>query len=252
MDASIPAVALDPSRYPTRQKSSAPTLGEQILGVYTEPGALFRRLAIAPAWGHALWVMIVFGWILMSVWGWRVDVDALQRPILEQNAQLTASQIDQTIAVSSRFILPIGIASVMIRNLLAVLGLGLVFWVFALGTSSMSSSRKPTFLHAISAATVPNLIVVPYTVMATVMCATTHVGARIPERLAPSGLAYYLRPDDPRMYALTAQVDPFVAAYFVMIFLALRHTMRMTRNEAAMGTALAVFLTVAWKVYFWV
>jgi len=249
VDASIPAVALEPSGFPTRQKSPAPTLWEQILGVYTEPVALFRRLAVAPAWGHALWVMIVFGWILMSVWGWRVDVDALQRPILEQNAQLTATQIDQTIAVSSRFILPIGIVSVMIRNLLAVLGLGLVFWVFALSTTS---SRKSTFLHAMSAATVPNLIFVPYTVMATVMCATTHVGARIPERLAPSGLAYYLRPDEPRVYALAAQVDPFLAAYFVMIFLALRHTMRMTRSQAVMGTALAVFLTVAWKVYFWV
>lgn len=245
----MPAVALQRPDYVGPRKSKAPTLWEQVVGVYTEPGALFRSLAVTPAWGHALWMTIVFGWIMMTFWGLKVDIDALQRPILEQNAQLSANQIDQAIAVSSRFILPMSIASVTIRSLLAVLGLGLVFWLFALSTAP---ANKPGFLHALSAATVPNLIFVPYTLMVTVMCIYKPVGARIPERLAPSGLAYYIRPEDPRLYALAAQIDPFAAAYFVMIFLALRHTMRMKRHEAAACTALAVFLTVAWKAYFWV
>jgi hypothetical protein len=249
VDTSMPAITLERSDYALPPKPSAPTLADQLLGIYTDPNPLFRRLAVTPSWGPALCVMIVFGWIMMTFWALKVDVDALQRPVLEQNAQLTASQIDQAIAVSSRFFLPMAIVSVVIRNLLAVLGLGLVFWLFAQATGHRT---KPTFRHAVSAATVPNLIFVPYTLMVTVICMFKDVGARIPERLAPSGLAYYTRPEEPRLYALAAQIDPFVAAYFVMIFLALRHTLRLKAGEAAGCTGLAVFLTVAWKVYFWV
>jgi hypothetical protein len=251
MEASTSAVAAQRSGFEGSPRgSNAVTLWQQAAGIYTEPIALFQRLAVAPAWGQALWVMIVAGWIMMTCWGLAVDVDALQRPILEQStAHLSASQIDQAIAVSSRFMVPMGIVSVVIRNLLAVLSLGLVFWLFAWTTEQ---SSKSSFLHAVSAATVPNLAFVPYTVMVTIVCLSRHVGARIPERLAPSGLAYYIRPENPQLYALSAQLDPFVIAYFAMIFLALRHTMRMKNSDAAMGTALAVLLTTGWKVYFWV
>jgi hypothetical protein len=253
VEASIPAVALqrpgDERHDATLRKSKAPTVWEQLVGIYTEPSALFQRLAKTPTWGEALWIMIVVGWFMMTFWGLKVDVDALQRPILERNTQISASQIDQAIEVSRRFILPMGFFSVIIRNLLGVLSLGLVFWLFAMSTEE---SIKPSYLHAVSAATVPNLICVPYTLMISVVCMSKTVGAQIPERLAPSGLAYYIRPENPRLYALAAQLDPFVIAYFIMVFLALRHTMRLKSSEAAMCTALAVFLVIGWKVYFWV
>ncbi len=230
-------------------KAKAPRLGEQLAGVFGDPAALFRKLARTPRWGHALWLVIVAGCVMMAFWGSKVDVDALQRPVLQQNPQLSAQQIDQAIEVSRRFIIPMGFFAVMIRNLLGVLSLGLVFWLFALSTEA---ARKPSFLHAVSAATVPNLVLLPYTLMIGVVCLAKPIGGQIPERLAPSGLAYYLRPENPRLYALLAQLDPFVVAYFAMLFLALRHTLGMKPREAAMGTTLAVLLTVGWKVYFWV
>lgn len=232
-----------------RPRPQAPTLGEQLIGIYTAPTALFRRLGVTPRWGQAFWTMLAVGWFMMVLWAMRVDVEALQRPILEQNSQLSTSQINQAIAVSSRFILPMSIVSIVIRSLLGVLGLGMVFWLFALSTGE---AKKPSFLHAMSAATVPNLVVLPYTLMIGIVCLSKEVGAQIPERLAPSGLAYYLRPENPRWYGLLAQVDVFLIAYFVMIYLALRHTMRMKASDATVGTILAVALTVAWKVYFWV
>lgn len=250
LEASLPAIVPPVhGREETRRKPKAPTVWEQLFGVFTEPAALFRRLGDTPRWGQALWIMIAAGALMMTLWGRAVDVDALQRPILEQNAQLSTAQIDQAIAISGRFIIPMSLVSVTIRNLMAVLALGLVLWLFAAATDR---ATKPSFLHAVSAATVPNLILVPYTLMIAAVCTLKPVGGQIPERLAPSGLAYYIRPENPKLYGFLAQFDPFVIAYYALLFLALRHTMRMKRGEAALGTAIAVLLTTAWKVYFWV
>ena len=233
----------------TPRTSKGPALWEQLLGICTEPTVLFQRLAKSPRWGQALWVMLVVGWVMIGFWASKVDVDALQRPLLEQNSQFTAAQIDQALVVSRRFILPIALFSILLRSLFGVLALGLVFWLFALSTEG---STKPSFLHAVSAATVPNLVLVPYMLMIGVICLSKRVGAQIPERLAPSGLAYYIRPENPKLYALCAQLDPFVIAYYLMIFLAVRHTMRLKGGDAAVCAGLAVLLTVGWKVYFWV
>jgi hypothetical protein len=242
------AVAHQPGQEASRGSSQAPTLFEQVLGVFTAPTALFQRLAKTPRWGQALSVMIVSGWFMMTFWGLKVDVDSLQRPILEQNAQLSASQIEQAIAVSSRFIIPMGIFSVVIRTLFAVLALGMVFWLYSLSTNQ---PKKPSFLHALSAATVPNLVRVPYLLMISIVAMMRPVGGQIPERLAPSGLAYYLRPDNPKLYALAAQVDPFIIGYFALVYVALRHTMGMKRGDAVACTLLAAVLILGWKVYFW-
>lgn len=245
IDASIAGVAVP--REETRRK--APTIWEQFAGVFTEPSKLFQRLGDAPRWGQALWLIIAVGWVMMLVWGTKVDVDALQRPILEQNTQVTASQIDQAIEISRRFIVPMALVSLMIRNLLAVLSLGLVFWLYGATTAE---SRKPSYLHAVSAATVPNLVLIPYTVMIGIVCLMKPIGGQIPERLAPSGLAYYLHPQSAKLYGFLAQFDPFVIAYYAMLYLAVRYTMRLKRGDALLCTVLAVVLTTAWKVYFWV
>lgn len=249
IEAVLPGLAPQEHREEPRRTPQAPSVWEQLLGVFTEPGTLFRRLGDRPRWGQALWVVIVAGWVMMTLWGLKVDVDALQRPILEKNAQLSAAQLDQAIAISGRFIIPMSIVSVVIRNLMAVLGLGIVFFLFAYAVDRV---KKPSFLHAVSAATVPNLVLIPYTLMIAAVCIAKPVGGRIPERMAPSGLAYYLRPENSKIYALLAQCDPFILAYYALLFVALRHTMRMKQKDAVLGTVLAVALTVAWKVYFWV
>src|SRR3954454_22953985 len=222
---------------PNGPRETAPSIFEQIAGVFTEPAVLFRRLAGNPRWGQALWVMILVGCLMMTFWALKVDVDAMQRPLLERNGQLSASQIEQTIDVSRRFILPMSFASVMVRNLFGVLGTALVFWLFAF---FIAEKEKPSFLHAVSASSVPNLILAPYMLMIGVVCMMKPFGGSIPERVAPSGLAYYLRPENPKIYGLLAQLDPFIIGYYVMLFLAVRYTMRLKPRHAAMCTALAV------------
>jgi hypothetical protein len=248
IEASMPAVVLEGSVAAPR-KASAPTVWEQLGGVYTEPVALFQRLADRPRWGQALMMVICTAWIMMAFWALKVDVDAVQRPILEANGQLSAAQIEQTIALSSRFILPMTIFTVVVRNFSAIVGLGLIFWLCSL---LLDRARKVTFLQALSASSVPNLALLPYMLMVTVVCMARPIGGKIPERLAPSGLAYYLRPENPKLYGFLAQVDPFIIGYFALLYVAVRHTMRMKTRDAALITALAVIITVSWKVYFWV
>src|SRR5258708_30712818 len=131
----MPAVLLEHAGSEAKPRpSKAPTIWEQLAGVCTEPAALFQRLATSPRWGEALWVLIIVGWLMMTLWGLKVDVDALQRPILEQSGRINATQIDQAIAISSRFIIPMGFVSVIVRNLFGVLSLGLVLWLFAAST----------------------------------------------------------------------------------------------------------------------
>jgi hypothetical protein len=250
--AHTPALALErgsQEELPRTTPAQAPTVWEQLAGVYSEPIALFQRLSRKPRWGQAFWLVIAAAFLMMTFWALKVDVDALQRPVLEKSASLTASQIEQTISVSQRFILPMTYISATLRNLFGVLAMGFVFWLVAVTTNE---KQKPTFLHAVSAATIPNLILIPYMLMIAVVCMLRPVGARIPERLAPSGLAYYLQPHNARVYGLLAQIDPFIIGYFVLMYFAVRHVMRLKTSDAAICTTLAVVLTVAYKVYFWV
>lgn len=249
--APIPALVLERGAQEElpRTTTQAPTVWEQLAGVFTEPVALFQRLSRKPRWGQAFWLVIVAAVLMMTFWALKVDVDSLQRPVLERSGSLTASQIEQTISVSQRFILPMTYISVMMRNLFGILAMAFVFWLVAVTTGE---KQKPTFLHAVSAATLPNLVLIPYMLMIGVVCMLHPVGARIPERLAPSGLAYYVQPQNPRVYGLLAQVDPFIIAYFALMYLGVRHVMRLKTSDAALCTTLAVVLTVAYKVYFWV
>ena len=231
------------------RRSEAPSIWQQVIGVFTAPKSLFQRLGSRPRWGQAQWVVLFVAWCMISIWAVRVDVDALQRPILERNAQVSASDVEQTIAVSTRFILPMAIFGGSVRSVLSNFSLALVFWLFGLSTRE---AKKPSFLHALSGVTVANLVLVPYTLMMGVVCWVNGVGSLIPERLAPSGLAYYLQPENPRLYGLLAQVDVFILAYFAMLYLGVRYTMRLQRGDALACTALGVVMFLAWKVYFWV
>ena len=230
-------------------KVIAPTLWEQATGVFTEPKALFSRLAEKPRWGGALILVIAAAWLWVVPWSLKVDADALYRPVLQQNGQMTASQVESVIEVSRRFLLPMTLMAVFFRNLFGTMFFALAFWLVGLSTKG---ARKPTFLQAISASSVPNLALIPWMLMIAAVSALKDVGSQIPDRLAPSGLAFYLRPENPKLYGLLAQIDPFIIGYFALTYLATRYVMRLKVNEAALCTAIALIASLGWRIYFWV
>ncbi|MBV8518991.1 MAG: hypothetical protein JO197_16475 [Acidobacteria bacterium] len=233
----------------TKKRLKAPTLLEQAVDVFTQPTQLFTRLADTPRWGGALLLVIIAAWLWVVPWSLKVDADALYRPVLEKNGSMPAAQIESVIEITRRFMMPMTLMAVTFRNLFGTLFFGLMFWLVGLGTKA---ERKPKFLQAVSASAVPGLMLVPYFLMIGVVSALRDVGSQIPDRLAPSGLAFYLRPENPKLYALLAQVDPFIIGFFVMTFLATRHVMRLKNKEAALCTALALVVSLGWRIYFWV
>ena len=80
---------------PSPAPAKAPGLVDQILGVFTEPTALFKRLNLAPSWAMAATASAVMAVVLTLVWGFKVDVDAMLRPILEANPKITANLAEQ-------------------------------------------------------------------------------------------------------------------------------------------------------------
>lgn len=94
------------------EKSKGPGLLDQIGGVFTEPVTLFQQLNKAPSWAWATGATVVMAIIVTIVWGLKVDMDAMLRPILEANPKIDSGQIDSIIGIQKKFIVPFGILDV--------------------------------------------------------------------------------------------------------------------------------------------
>ena len=233
----------------TQRLAHTPNIFDQFKGIWSDPKALFVQLSIAPGWGMAAATMIFFGAIMTVTWSMNVDVDAFQRPILMRNPNLRPEQIDLGIAMARRFLLPVGILALLLRTYLGLISLAFLFWLVGIPTAE---GPRPSYQHALCAAAVPNLIQVPYTLLITFVILTRNIGGRIPEKLAPSSLAFFVHPQNLKLYGLFSQIDVFCLAYFAMVFLAARYIMRLNHRGAWICTASTVILIVGIKVIFWI
>jgi len=226
-------------------KPKAPGLGEQLMGVFTNPVELFQKLYVAPSWGWALGAILLAGLLMSVVWGFKVDVDLMMRPGLEQNPQVSAAQIDQTISLISRFMPIIMPVAFFFITPVALLFMALLYWLVGMSTAE---GEKPSFLQAFSAVSVSGLTSVPYMLLITVMCLIRNVGGLAPEKLSPTSVAYYFHPESPKLMGLMTQLDIFVLAGFVMVYLSSRHAMRLKPLGAGLCTAIAVLFSVVFKI----
>jgi hypothetical protein len=226
-------------------KPVPPGLGAQIAGVFTEPTALFQKLRAAPSWVPATLLVAACAVVAVAVWGARVDWDAMLRPALEANPKVPAEQIDKIIEMQARimpFFAPIG----------AVLGMGvgtfLPALVFFLLGQSGSEDGAPTYLQALSATAVPNLVIVPQQLIVAVMSLATTVGGNTPDKILPTSLGYYLPVEQPKLGSLLRHVDPFFIGIYVLTYLALRHLLRLRPAYAWAGTLLCLATTLGFRV----
>jgi len=226
-------------------KPKAPSLVDQFVGIFTEPTELFKKLHATPVWGWAMGALTVSSLVLVVAWGLKVDVDAMLRPVLEQKPQLSGTQIDQVIDFQTRFLMPIGILGVLFGTPFTLLLGALLRWVVGLGTAE---AEKPTFMQALSATSVSSLVMVPYALLTSLMCWTQKVGGLAQEKLSPTCVAFYLRPENPKLYGLYAQLDIFALFGFVLVYLSSRHTLRLKASGAAINTAVAVMIVVVFKI----
>jgi len=238
----------NPSLYgeqPQAPKPPAPGLLDQIVGVFTSPSELFERLHVSPSWGWALGALTTAGVILTVIWGLKVDVDEMLRPILERNPQIQSAQIDTIIDIQKKFILPFGVLGALFGTAVVVLLAALLYWLVG---KSMAEGEKPSYVQALSAATVPGLVRLPYVLLIAVICLVRPIGGLTPEKIAPTSLGYFLHVDSLKLHALLYSLDLFFVAEIVLSYLALRKVTRLKTSGAILCVAVAVIVAIGGRV----
>ncbi len=225
----------------------APALGlmDQFVGLFTEPVETFKKLNVAPSWIWALVVLILVNLVVVGVWGFKVDVDAMLRPGFEANPKMTQEQMDQAISFMEKFFPYIVIIQTLILIPVAIFFMALIYWLIG---KAASEGEPLSYIHALSATVVPSLVMLPHSFLILVMAFLRPVGGLTPEKLAPSSIGFFVNVANPKLHALLYALDPFTIGSLVLGFLAFRHTMRLKTGGALACTTLAVLITLGFRI----
>ena len=219
-----------------------PGLLDQVVGVFSEPVALFRRLHATPAWKGALGLTLLLSTLMTLVWGWRVDADALFRPAYQENLALSGGETERTIELLGKFLVPGSILLGLVSIFLGTLLFSALYWAIGKATAE---KEPPTFVQALCATIVPNLVTLPYLLLLIFICLVKPIGGLTPEKVAPTSLGYFLEAGSAKFQMLFYKLDIFNAAAVIMAFLAGRHLLRLkVLGAAACAAAMALFLVI--------
>ena len=218
---------------------------DHIVGVFTSPVDLFKRLNPTPSWGWAMGLLITASLILAVVWALKVDLDEMLRPMLERNPQIQASQIEMIIEMQKKFILPIGALGALFGTPSVLALVGLFYWLVGKG---MAEAEAPNYPQALAAAVVPALVKLPHMILILVICLARPIGGLTPDKLAPTSLGYFLHPDSLKWQALLYGIDLFVLAEAFLSYLALRYLTRLKVAGALLCVLGPLLLGVGMRV----
>lgn len=230
---------------PEPPKAQAPSLMDQIAGVFTSPVELFQRLNKAPSWGWALGVLIAGALIITLIWGLKVDVDEMLRPILERNPQVQSSQIDMIIEMQKKFILPFGILFALFGTPAMMALVALFYWLIG---KALPEAEAPSYPQALSAAVVPSLVKLPHILLLLIICLVKPIGGLTPDKIAPTSLGYFLHVESLKLQAFFYTMDLFYLAEAVLTYLALRYLVRMKTAGALICVLLPMALGIGFRV----
>jgi len=215
----------------------APNLPEQILGVFTAPVPLFRRLSAAPRWGWGMVVTLGFTLVMVLIWAGQVDVDALFRPMLSRNPKLTPEMVEPIIELYGRMLGLFGALGVLLGLPSLSLFLAWIFWL--VGRAAPGPGGSPSYRQALSAAVVPGLVSLPKALLIGSLCLLRPVRGLMPDALSPLSLGAWLGPGHGKLQALLTGFDGFLIANLILLFLAARHLLGFKRGAALVSTAAA-------------
>ena len=218
-----------------------PTLVEQVVGIFTEPVALFQRLHDTPVWKGAVTLAALCTLLMTAVWALKVDVDAMLRPVLEADPKLSGADVDRMIGMQGKLLLPLSLIGVVIAVAGGVALFALLYWLIGKGTAE---GERPSYLQAASLTAMTNLVAVPHLLLTTFMCLVKPVRGLTPEKIAPSSLGYYLTVSNVKLQTLCYRLDLFTLATIALVYLGARHTLRLKEAGAAACAAVAAMLMV--------
>jgi len=224
-----------------------PSLMDQVIGVFTDPKALFQRLHATPVWKGAFTISLLLSLAMTFIWGLKVDVDAMLRPILEQNPKIAPEQIDSIIALQSKFIIPGGLVMVVVFMSLGTLFFAWLYWLIGKFTAE---TVYPRFVQALSATVVSNLVGLPKLLLLILMCLVKPINGLTPEKITPTSLGYFVTLESPKVMAFLYRLDIFTVAAIVLMFLAARLTLRLKTSGAAACASVAVLILLVLPAVF--
>ena len=230
---------------PEPPKPRAPSLADQILGVFTNPVELFQRLNKAPSWGWALGVILVAALILTVLWGLKVDVDEMLRPALEKNPQIASSQIDLIVGFYKKFIVPLSAFTTLFFTAIFTFLMAFFYWLVGKNTAE---NEPPSYRHALSAVAVPSLVRLPSMLLVGLICLAGTIGGLTPEKIAPTSVGYFVQVESVKVHALLYSLDLFFIAEAVLLFLAARYTMRLKMSGAVSCVLITLVLGMGMRV----
>lgn len=238
-----------PSLYgsqPEAPRPQAPGLLEQVVGVFTSPVELFQRLNKTPRWGWALGLLIACAVVLTVIWGLKVDVDEMLRPMLERNPDVPSSQVDMIIGMQKKFILPFGLLGALFGTAAAMALVALFYWLIG---KALPEAEAPNYPQALSAAVIPGLVKLPHMLLIAIICLVRPVGGLTPDKIAPTSLGYFLQVENLKVHALLYSVDLFYLAEAGLAYLALRHLLRMKTAGALICVLLPMAFGIGLRVF---
>jgi hypothetical protein len=221
----------------------APRLGEQLLGVFTGPTALFRRMARTPRWGQALLVCMCATLVMVLIWAGRVDPDALLRPILERDPRLAPELANRAIEIQGRMLGLLGALGVLAGLPAVNLVLALALWL--IGRAAPGPAGSPGFRQALCAATLSGLASLPKALMISCLCLARPVYGLRPDELSPLSLGAWYSSGHARLDALLTGFDLFTVGGLVLLFLAARHVLGLGTGPALGCAAAGALLSAA-------
>lgn len=238
----------NPSLYGEEPAPAAPTkapgLLDQIIGVFTEPTALFQKLRRSPSFWPSLILAIAIGIAASLVWAAKVDMVEVTRHQMETTRDLFRANIPDE-AVDSALQKAEGkhpwVSSVLgplFGTPVVFLIVALIVWAFAsMGTED--DQAAPTFPQALSVTCVHYLTTLPGMLLAGIVALLAPVGARQIQHLVPTSLGFYIHPEAYSLKGLVGLVDVLWFLSFVVLAIGMRHTLR--TKTWAIAAALVFF-----------
>jgi hypothetical protein len=238
---------------PEAPKLEAPSLLDQIVGVFTEPKALFERLRSRPTWIPALLVAIAVSLVAMLIWASKVDMAEATRHQMERSQEvfhvtIPDQAMDDAIAKAE------GKKPWLSAVSTSVLATPFVYLIVALivwGCASMGTEEgeeAPSFGQAFSVTCVHYLSTLPAMLLAAIIALLRPVGGANIQQLMPTALNFYVHSESARARGFLALVDPLWIFSFFVLAIGMRYTLK--AKTWAIGLCLGIFAVFGIGLHF--
>ncbi|MBI1752170.1 MAG: hypothetical protein HY014_00865 [Acidobacteria bacterium] len=229
---------------PEPPSPQAPSLMDQIEGVFSAPKQLFARLRTKPVWISAMILAIAISLIAMLIWASKVDMAEATRHQMERmkdvfHMNIPDQAIDDAITkAEGKKPWFSAVSTAALATPFVYLIVALIVWGFAaMGTEE--GEESPSFGQAFSLTAVHYLATLPSMLMAAIIALARPVGGHNIQQLMPTTLAFYVHPESVGLRAVISLVDPLWLFSFFLLAIGMRQTLK--SKTWAIGACLGFF-----------